>query len=46
MTRDNLLRFYYKGLLERTGGNKSEASRMAGREVGTAVSEMKKLGLF
>ena len=42
MTQDDLLKTYYEGLLERTGGNKTEAAKLAGVEYKTFYSRLQK----
>lgn len=45
MDVNELLRMYYSGLLKRTGGNKNLAAKIAGINVNTFKSRMKKLGV-
>jgi len=45
MKEDELLKSYYKYLLQKTGGNKTEAAKLAGKNYKTFFSALKKLGI-
>jgi DNA-binding NtrC family response regulator len=45
LTRNDLLKVYYKGLLERTGGVLANVVKIAGRPRSTIISELTRLGI-
>lgn len=45
MTKDNLLKYYYKGMLKKAEGNKAKAARLAGMKESTFKNDLIKFGL-
>ncbi|MBF0227973.1 MAG: sigma 54-interacting transcriptional regulator [Desulfobacterales bacterium] len=46
LSREELLKYYYQGIIELSGGNKKQASKKAERNYTTFISELKQLGIY